>query len=141
MSSPPYLIDTSAAARLLLSDEHDGRWGEALTCGLIALCDITELELLHSARSGPDRENKQERLRWLFGWAPVPDGILQRARETQQLLTDHGEHRSAGPVDLMVAAVAELSGMTLLHHDRDFETVARHTGQPTCWLADPDSAK
>jgi len=28
------------------------------------------------------------------------------------------QHRSAGPVDLVVAATAELHGLTLLHHDR-----------------------
>ncbi|KNE80713.1 MULTISPECIES: PIN domain nuclease [Streptomyces] len=141
MSAAPYPIDTSAAARLLISDDHHDRWGEALTRGLIALCDLTELELLCSARSRPDREANQNRLRRLFSWAPVPDGTLQRAREVQELLTDHGEHRSAGPVDLMVAAVAGLTDMTLLHYDRDFETIARRTQQPTCWLADPGSAK
>ncbi|MGX1272453.1 putative nucleic acid-binding protein [Streptomyces phaeoluteigriseus] len=38
--------------------------------------------------------------------------------------------RSAGPVDLLIAAVAEEAGLTLLHYDRDFETIARTTGQP-----------
>ena len=139
--SIPYLVDTSAAARLLTSDDYDGRWGEALTSGLIALCDLTEIEMLYSARSRADREAKQERLRRLFPWTPMPDGVFTRARETQQLLTDHGKHRSAGPVDLLVAAVAEMSGMTLLHYDRDFETIAAHTGQPTCWLTEPGAAK
>lgn len=41
-----------------------------------------------------------------------------------------GEHRSAGPVDLLVAAAAEEAELTLLHYDRDFETIARTTGQP-----------
>ena len=39
----------------------------------------------------------------------------------------------AGPVDLVVAATAELHGLTLLHHDRDFNVVARVTGQPLRW--------
>lgn len=43
---------------------------------------------------------------------------------------EKGEHRSAGPVDLLVAAAAEEAELTLLHHDRGFETVARTTGQP-----------
>ncbi len=110
--------------------------------GLVALCDLTELEILFSAR-GPDRTVKaiQEELRQLFSWTLMPDGIYQRAREVQQLLTDNGEHRSAGPVDLLVAATAELSGLTLLHHDRDFDTVARRTGQSTVWLAEPESSE
>ncbi|GGK63760.1 PIN domain nuclease [Streptomyces flaveus] len=139
MSDVSYLIDTSAVVRLLSSDAYDERWEQVLDNGLVALCDLTELELLFSARSGKDRDAKQERLRRLFSWTLMPDGIYQRAREVQQLLTDNGEHRSAGPVDLLVAATAELAGLTLLHHDRDFETVARRTGQSTVWLAEPES--
>ncbi|MDT3398104.1 PIN domain nuclease [Streptomyces sp. B1866] len=141
MSAVSYLIDTSAAARLLISDEHDVRWQEALSNGLVAICDLTEIEILYSARSRSDRAAKRDRLYRLFNWAPTPEGVFVRAREVQRLLTDHGEHRSAGPVDLLVAATAELSGTTLLHYDRDFETIARHTRQAVCWLAEPGSVK
>jgi predicted nucleic acid-binding protein len=48
-------------------------------------------------------------------------------------LTAAGQHRSAGPVDLVVAATAELFGLTLLHHDRDFATIAGVTGQALRW--------
>ncbi|WP_328439611.1 PIN domain nuclease [Streptomyces sp. NBC_00444] len=138
MSDLSYLIDTSAAVRLLSSDAYDADWEQVLDNGLVALCDLTELEILFSARGRADREGIQEELRQLFSWTLMPDGICQRAREVQQLLTDNGEHRSAGPVDLLIAATAELSGLTLLHHDRDFETVARRTGQSTVWLAEPE---
>ncbi len=141
MSDVSYLIDTSAAVRLLSSDAYDESWGQVLDNGLVALCDLTELEILFSARGRADREGIQEELRQLFSWTLMPDGIYQRAREVQQLLTDNGEHRSAGPVDLLVAATAELSGLTLLHHDRDFDTVARRTGQSTVWLAEPESSE
>jgi predicted nucleic acid-binding protein len=141
VSPVSYLIDTSAAGRLLSTDAYDDRWGEALDNGLIAICDLTEIEILYSAKSREHREAIQERLYRLFNWAPTPDRVFKRAREVQQILTDNGEHRSAGPVDLVVAAAAELSGMTLLHFDRDFETIARRTHQPTCWLAEPGSMK
>jgi predicted nucleic acid-binding protein len=52
----------------------------------------------------------------------MPDGIYRRSRIVQEQLTAKGEHRSAGPVDLLVAAAAEEAGLTLLHYDRDFET-------------------
>jgi predicted nucleic acid-binding protein len=39
-------------------------------------------------------------------------------------------------VDLMVAATAELSGLTVLHYDADFETIAKATGQPHRWIAE-----
>ncbi|MEU9166825.1 PIN domain nuclease [Streptomyces sp. NPDC048420] len=139
MSDVSYLVDTSAAVRLLSSDAYDEQWGQLLDNGLVALCDLTELEILFSARGRADREGIQEELRQLFSWTLMPDGIYQRAREVQQLLTDNGEHRSAGPVDLLLAATAELSGLTLLHHDRDFETIAGRTGQSTAWLAEPEA--
>ena len=139
MSDVSYLIDTSAAVRLLSSDVYDEHWGQVLDNGLVAMCDLTELEILFSARGRTDRAGIQEEIRQLFGWTLMPDGIYQRAREVQQLLTDNGEHRSAGPVDLLVAATAELSDLTLLHHDRDFDTVARRTGQSAVWLAEPEA--
>ncbi|MDX2548393.1 PIN domain nuclease [Streptomyces sp. WI04-05B] len=139
MSDVSYLIDTSAVVRLLSSDAYDARWQQVLDNGLVALCDLTELEILLSARGRADREGVQEELRQLFGRTPIPDGVYQRAREVQRLLIDDGEHGSAGPVDLLVAATAELSGLTLLHHDRDFDAVARRTGQSTVWLGDPES--
>ncbi len=60
----------------------------------------------------------------------MPDGVHRRARVVQRELTAKGEHRNARAVDLLVAAAAEEAGLTLLHHDRDFETIARTTGQP-----------
>ncbi|MFI9582209.1 PIN domain-containing protein [Streptomyces sp. NPDC052236] len=65
-----------------------------------------------------------------YAWCPIPDGVYRRARVVQEQLTAKGEHRSAGTVDLLVSAVAEESGLTLLHYDRDFTTIARTTGQP-----------
>ena len=47
----------------------------------------------------------------------------------QQLLTETGKHRSAGPVDLLIAATAEQQHLTVLCDDRDFETVAAVTRQ------------
>ncbi|GAA3377522.1 hypothetical protein GCM10020367_53510 [Streptomyces sannanensis] len=38
-------------------------------------------------------------------------------------------------MDLMVAATAELSDLTILHYDADFETIAKATGQPHRWIA------
>ena len=51
------------------------------------------------------------------------------AEAVQQLLTETGKHRSAGPVDLLIAAIAEQQNLTVLCDDRDFETVASVTRQ------------
>ncbi|MCX4507845.1 PIN domain nuclease [Streptomyces anulatus] len=132
MSVADYLIDTSALARILLHQSTED-WTRRVSAGLVALCDLTELELLYSARSAEDREKVRERLA-LYTWCPMPDGVFRRARTVQEQLTTKGEHRSAGPVDLLLAATAEQSGLTLLHYDPDFETIARTTGQPTRML-------
>lgn len=53
--------------------------------------------------------------------------------------TERGTHRSASPIDLLVAATAEAHGLSLLHYDHDFVRVAEVTGQQVRWLADPGS--
>lgn len=137
MTAAHYLIDTSAAVRLLTDEKDTFGWGSALTAGLVAMCDITELEILYSARSAADREALLATFQDLYAWCPVPDNAFERARSVQARLTTHGKHRSAGPVDLLLAAVAERSGLTLVHCDRDFETIATVTGQPTAMLRTP----
>lgn len=134
-----YLADTSAVVRILTNPELREAWRKPLEEGIVAICDITELEILYSARSLADRLAKEELLRDLFAWIPTPDGVFPRAHHVQRVLTEHAEHRSAGPVDLVVAAAAELSGLTLVHYDRDFETVAGRSGLRTRWLAEPGS--
>jgi len=54
-----------------------------------------------------------------------------RAVEVQALLADRGRHRAPSVPDLIVAATAELAGLTLLHVDKDFDLIAEITGQPT----------
>jgi predicted nucleic acid-binding protein len=124
-----YLIDTSALARVLLR-QTTTEWDDRIGAGLVAICDITELEVLYSARSAADRARLKAALDAHYVWCPMPDGIYRRSRVVQEQLTTKGEHRSAGPVDLLVAAAAEEAGLTLLHFDRDFEIIARTTGQP-----------
>jgi predicted nucleic acid-binding protein len=132
-----YLVDTSAAARILHYPAIREAWEKHLAAGVVAICDPVELELLYSARSLADRLNVQETLRGLFAWTVTPERAWTRAHVVQQLLTEQGAHRSAGVVDLLVAATAEQDRLVLLHYDRDFETIARATGQPTAWVAEP----
>jgi predicted nucleic acid-binding protein len=49
-------------------------------------------------------------------------------------LVARGRHRSAGAADLLVAATAELAGLTVLHYDADFDVIADVTGQATEWV-------
>jgi predicted nucleic acid-binding protein len=133
VSAAQFLIDTSALARFLRGDAEQFGWDRAASAGLIATCPVTELEFFYSARSAEDRARGIEDMRLLFGWVPVDDRAYDRAWHVQELLTRRGQHRSAGAVDLVVAATAELQGLTLLHRDRDFECIAAVTGQPLQW--------
>jgi hypothetical protein len=137
MTSAQFLIDTSALARLMRPGAESWGWDQAVAAGLIAVCPITELEFFYSARSAKDREQAIDDMRTAFGWVPVHDRAYARAWEVQGELTALSQHRSAGPVDLVVAATAELFGLTLLHHDRDFATIAGVTGQSLRWYG-PD---
>jgi predicted nucleic acid-binding protein len=96
---------------------------------VIAICSVVELEFLYSARSLADRLEKARLLRDVFGWVPMGEQAWERAAEVQQVLTESGRHRSAGAVDLLIAATAEHERLTVLCDDLDFVTVAGVTGQ------------
>jgi predicted nucleic acid-binding protein len=55
--------------------------------------------------------------------------IEDRALEVQLMLTGNGQHRAPSIPDLLIAATAELAGLTVLHLDKDFELIAKLTGQ------------
>ena len=129
MNAAQFLIDTSALARLMRPDAESYGWDRAAAAGLIAVCPITELEFFYSARSAVDRERGIEHMRSLLGWVPVDDRAYDWAWEIQGEFTRRGRHRSAGPVDLLIAATAELQGLTLLHRDHDFDCIAAVSGQ------------
>ena len=56
--------------------------------------------------------------------------IEGRSMEVLTLLADRGQHRAPSISDLIIAATAELAGLTVLHLDKDFEIIAGITGQP-----------
>ncbi|GAA1359247.1 PIN domain nuclease [Streptomyces beijiangensis] len=140
MNAAQFLIDTSALARFMRGDAEQYGWDQAAAAGLIATCPVTELEFFYSARSAEDRAQGIEDMRMIFGWVPVDDRAYTRAWQVQEALTKRGQHRSAGAVDLVVAATAELQGLTLLHRDRDFDCIAAVTGQPLQWYG-PEPGK
>lgn len=129
MSTARFLIDTSGLFRILQQEQRKA-WSDFLAAGVIAVCPIVELEFLFSARSLADRLRKQQLLREVFAWVPMSDRAYERAEQVQQQLTERGAHRSAGAVELLIAATAERSQLIILCDDRDFELVSAVTGQP-----------
>jgi predicted nucleic acid-binding protein len=122
----------------ILQDKLRQAWSDQLAAGVIATCPVVELEFLHSARSLADRLEKRRLLHDLFGWVPMDEHVWERAAEVQQLLTDAGQHRSAGAIDLLIAATAEpeRERLIVLCDDHDFQTVAVVTGQPVKLVTD-----
>lgn len=134
-----FLLDTSALVRLLRDTTVQARWEQQITAGLVAVCSVVELEMLYTARSKADRDELVGLLGAAFAWVAMPERVFVRAGEVQEALTARGAHRSAGVVDLLVAATADLHGLTLVHYDHDFDQITKITGQAAAWLAPPGS--
>jgi len=123
-----WLIDKSALVRL--GESADAQvWAERVERGLVRITTVTRLEVGFSARSGRDARSA-------FAGAPLAampveyltPSVEDRALEVL-LLADQGQHRGPSIPDLMIAAVAELAGLIVLHVDKDFELIADVTGQ------------
>jgi predicted nucleic acid-binding protein len=114
---------------MLADDSIDEMWAERRDAGLIGICPVTELELLYSAQSKAARAQTLDLLETSLLVLDLPDDACRRARQVQEQLTDGSQHRCASVVDLLVAATAQSYAITVLHCDRDFETIAAVTGQ------------
>ena len=125
-----WLIDKSALVRL--ADSPDAElWAERIERGLVRITTVTRLEVGYSARSGKDARS-------MFTSPPVSampveyltPVIEDRAVQVQLLLAGQGQHRAPSIPDIIIAATAELAGLTLLHVAKDFELIATITSQP-----------
>lgn len=92
------------------------------------------LELLLSARGPADYRALAEDL-CRFRHFRVDERSEDAAARIQAALAERSQHRGPGPIDLLIAAIADVNGATLLHYDRHFDAIARVTGQPMEWLA------
>ncbi len=130
--TPHYLADKSALARMN-SPEVTRRLGPLLIDGHVATCPIIDLEVLYSARSFADYEQILDERRALPSY-PITETVTDRAIEVQHGLARRGQHRVPLP-DLLIAAIAEVNDLTVIHYDSDFDRIAAHTGQPVQWVA------
>jgi predicted nucleic acid-binding protein len=126
-----WLIDKSALVRLANSS-HIDVWTDRIERGLVRITTVTLLEVGYSARGAED-------LRYGLSEPPVAAMPVEyatptsedRAVEVLTLVADRGHHRAPSVPDLIVAAIAEIAGLTVLHDDKDFELIAEITGQAT----------
>lgn len=129
MALTDWLVDKSALVRLGESVNAE-EWANRIERGLVRMTTVTRLEVGYSARSAIQA-------RAVFSTAPLSTmpveyltpAIEDRALEVQQLLADRGQHRAPSIPDLLIAATAELAGLTVLHLDKDFGLIAEVTHQ------------
>ncbi len=103
-----------------------------LVDGYVATCPIIDLEVLYSARSRSDYEDILVE-RGSLPSLPINEAVTERAVAVQRLLAQRGQHRLPLP-DLLIAAVAEINDLTVIHYDADYDRIAGVTGQATEWV-------
>ena len=129
-----WLIDKSALVRLGSSPDSED-WASRIERGLVRITTVTRLEVGYSARSGADlRAGLREPPVSAMPVEYLTPAIEDRAVEVLTLLADRGQHRAPSVPDLIIAATAELAGLTVLHCDKDFDLIAGVTGQLAEWL-------
>jgi predicted nucleic acid-binding protein len=127
-----YLVDKSALARMPIEAVR-ARLAPIIEAGEAATCAIIDLEVLFSARNHEEHERIRQRRSLAYHSVPVTEAILRRAIDIQAELARSGRHRVPIP-DLIIAAAAEASGLTLLHYDHDYDLIAEVTRQPAEWV-------
>jgi predicted nucleic acid-binding protein len=128
-----YLIDTSALARVR-HEEIRNIVAALIATKLAATAVTVDLEAGYSGRDLADVKAIAELRRDKYVVLPITEAIANRAREVQVRLAARGQHRAAGVVDLLTAAIAEHHGAVIMHYDADFEHIAAVTGQLHRWI-------
>lgn len=118
-------VDREPVAEVALPRIQAGQVGVAL---------VTELEVGYSARSADDYRTTREALVDHLVPVPVPLRAEQRARELQAELVRRGQHRALSVPDVVLAAIADIERLTILHYDADFDLIAEITGQACEWV-------
>lgn len=121
-----YLLDTSGLVRLLREPKLQSTWYDAIDAGTIASCYPQRAEFLYSARNMREYNEITEMFMDLYPDVSVPKNAGRWISAVQHRMAQAGEHRSASPVDLMIAATAAHHGLVVLHDDADYRVVARH---------------
>ena len=129
--SPSYLADKSALARMTHAGVAE-RLAPLILGGQVATCAVIDLEVLYSARSLGDYEEILVE-RGALPTLPLTETVASRALDVQHLLARRGQHRVPVP-DLLIAATAEVTGVSVIHYDADYDRIAQVTGQPAEWV-------
>jgi predicted nucleic acid-binding protein len=121
-----YLLDTSGLVRLLGDAKLQEAWYDAVDAETVGSCYPQRAEFLYTARNSPEYDEITEMFGDLYPDVSVPKNAGRWIASVQRHMAQASEHRSASAIDLMIAATAAHHGLTVLHDDADYRTVARH---------------
>ncbi|WP_260333036.1 VapC toxin family PIN domain ribonuclease [Streptomyces beigongshangae] len=92
---------------------------------------VRDEPLFSRAFEGGVRTPSKDEVRGAVADAAVPKNAGRWISVVQHRMARAGEHRSASAVDLVIGATASHHGLTVLHDDADYGTVARHASDLT----------
>src|SRR3954452_21348134 len=122
MAVARFFIDTSAEARIDIEAVRD-RVENLIDRALVATCAMLNLEALWSARSPAEYEKIWQSRAAVFEYVDTLEEDWQRVQEVQRAMAAASQHRSVKIPDLIISAVAEREGLTVLHYDQDFDAI------------------
>ncbi|HTA32189.1 MAG TPA: PIN domain-containing protein [Solirubrobacteraceae bacterium] len=134
------LLDSSVWTRLIdgrLPDAERETFEAALAAGKLWTCPPSLLEMRYSARDSQDFALLAEEL-GAIPHAPL-DAEAAAAGVTAQaeLAAAPGISHRVKPVDLLIAGIAAMRNLGVLHYDHDYDTIAQHTSLSfsSVWVA------
>lgn len=130
MATVSHLLDKSAWAQAQYSGDVAALLAQLIRRGQLALCTMTALEILYSARNPAEYERDHAHLTGL-PWRDL--SAPRRALDLQRTLAERGWHRTPLP-DVVIAATAGEHDLTVLHYDSDFERIAEGAGARHQWV-------
>ena len=122
------LADTSAWTNRHKDPAVDQDFEERILADEIATCPMVVMELLWTTQSQQDFEDLRRDLDALAKVTNDQDS-WDRAMVVWRELVIQGRHRRVKIPDLLVAASAEIAGLSVCHYDGDFDVIAAVTGQ------------
>jgi predicted nucleic acid-binding protein len=140
--SAELLLDNSAWARLdhrALPQARADEIADLLEQGAITTCLPFLLEAGYSARNERDHTELMDELLAL-PQIHIDDLTERRAIDAQRQLARVGHHR-VPPVDLILAAIADIHHLGILHYDSDYDLLNQKTDLrfDSVWLVDRGS--
>jgi predicted nucleic acid-binding protein len=126
-----HLLDTSVLTRLREPTVREAI-EPRVQQGQLARAAISDLEIGFSARNAAEWDRLADAVE-VFELVETTAEHVRRAKQVQRLLASRHQRGRKLP-DLLVAAAAEASGVTVLHYDQDFDLIASVTGQSCEWV-------